>query len=274
MLNLIPMAGSGSRFKEEGFRVPKPMIPVLGKPMSVAACLSFPPADRWIFLAHQEHVRLYPIRDNLAQHFPDVEVFPVAQKTEGQACTCLLAKDKFQMDEELFIASCDYQTVYDAAAYERLTADPSIDVVVWTFRGRGLVKKDPRAFAYCRTEGDRVTEVVEKELISGRPDEDPAVVGSFYFRKGELFVRGAEEMIRKNIRVKNEFYVGTSINQLIAEGKKAVIFDVEKFISFGDPLEMKVFQYWEEYFNGLEDFSYKSRFGPQIHFPQTGGPAR
>ena len=54
----------------------------------------------------------------------------------------------------------------------------------------------------------------------------------------------SEKTISKNIRVNNEFYVGTSINQLIEAGKKVVCFPVEKFISFGDPFELNLYQYW------------------------------
>ena len=61
-------------------------------------------------------------------------------------------------------------------------------------------------------------------------------------------MRGAKRMIEKNIRINNEFYVGTSINQLIEEGLDVRIFPVGKFISFGDPFELELYQAWEEFF--------------------------
>lgn len=267
------MAGGSQRFWREGCRVPKPMIPVLGRPMVVASCLSFPPAARWIFVAKSQHLQRYPVVRDLSEHFPNVETIALDQTTRGQACTCLAARGKLSLDEPLFIASCDYQTVYDDAAYTRLTDNPDVDVVVWTFRGGTGVYRDPRAFAYCRTEGSRVVEVAEKRLISGSPSLDPAVAGSFYFRRAEQFVRGAEAMIAKDIRVNGEFYVGTSLNQLISEGLRVVTFEVDQFISFGDPLELKVLQYWEEYFNDLEGFPYKARYGPRLA-PQGGETSR
>jgi len=44
-------------------------------------------------------------------------------------------------------------------------------------------------------------------------------------------------------------YVGTSINYLIEQGKKVVIFDIDQWISFGDPFELQVLEYWDEHFN-------------------------
>ena len=90
-----------------------------------------------------------------------------------------------------------------------------------------------------------VVEVVEKQTISDQPRYDPAVVGSFYFARGKDFVRGAESMIAADCRVNGEFYVGTSINQLIRQGLTVRTFPVEKFLSFGDPLELRVFQAWK-----------------------------
>ncbi|MBI5698784.1 NTP transferase domain-containing protein [Candidatus Saganbacteria bacterium] len=264
MLNLIPMAGGGRRFQEEGCRVPKPMVPVLGQPMVLAASKSFPRADRWVFICNNDHLKRYPLKQVLLEHFsaPDMEVsiITVDQITQGQACTCLLAEDRMRADESLFISSCDYQVVYDHAAYQRLLDDPTVDVIIWTFKNPLAVKKNPLAYAYCRVKDGRVIEVVEKSTVSDQPEKDPAVVGSFFFRRSEDFLAGAKRMIERGIRVNREFYVGTSINQLVEAGNKVVVFEVDRFISFGTPFELKLFQYWEEYFDRLEDFDYSAQY--------------
>lgn len=270
MLNLIPMAGRGNRFTSEKHRVPKPMLPVMGQPMVVTACRSFPKPDRWMFLCDRDHLKRFPIQKLLEGEFPPATIVPIQTPTEGPACTCLLAMDQIDPAESVLVASCDYQTVYDTADYAQRVADPSIDVLIWTFKGKNIVKKDPRAFAYCRTEGQRVTSVVEKQLISDHPAEDPAVVGSFFFRRADLLKRASDKMIQKNIRIHNEFYVGTAINQLIDEGCRVETFEIQQFVSFGDPLELTLFEFWEDYFNGLEGHPYKSRFGISAQAPWSG----
>ena len=45
IINLIPMAGNGMRFKNVGYSTPKPLIPVHGKPMIVKAIESLPKAS-------------------------------------------------------------------------------------------------------------------------------------------------------------------------------------------------------------------------------------
>lgn len=261
MTSLIPMAGKGNRFFQEMYKVPKPFIPIMGNPMFVSATKSFPPADRYIFICLMEHFQKYRIKDTVENEFKASEVIPIDAVTEGQACTCLLAEGRLDINDGLFIASCDYQMLYDEDKYRKLLEDKDVDVIIWTFRIGTIKKANYNAFAYCRTEGDRVIEVVEKRTISDTPHLDPAVVGSFTYRNAGLFVRGAKKVIEKNIRVNNEFYVGTSINQLIEEGHKVVVFEIEKFISFGNPTELMSFQYWEEYFNQLDDHPYKNHKG-------------
>jgi dTDP-glucose pyrophosphorylase len=249
--NLIAMAGRGSRFKAGGYRVVKPLIQIQGKPMVISAVSTFPPSGRWIFLPREEDMRKHPVEKTLRSFAPNCEVLPVAGDTSGQAATCLLAKGRFNEDHALFIASCDYQTTFDPRKWAKITEDESIDGAIWTFRlGRNFVR-DPRSFAYCRVaeDGTTVSRVVEKQTISEDFTRDPMVVGSFWYRRAGDFVDGAEAMIGQNIRVNGEHYVGTSINCLIGRGKRFVIFDVDQWISFGDPLELKVYEYWEDHFH-------------------------
>ncbi len=259
--NLFPMAGRGNRFFQEKYNLPKPLIPIMSKPMFLASVESFPQADKNIFICLKEHDAKFQLKMKLSNYLSGTEVVLIDEVTEGQACTCLLAEPVIDINERLFIASCDYQMIYDREKYEQLLLNDDIDVIIWTFKIGTIKKATPNAFAYCRTEGSRVIEVVEKRTISDTPHLDPAVVGSFTYRTGDLFLHGAKKMIDKNVRVNNEFYVGTSINQLIEEGYNVVTFEIDKFISFGNPFELLLFQYWQDYFDHLSDHPYSINYG-------------
>jgi CTP:molybdopterin cytidylyltransferase MocA len=249
-INLVPMAGRGSRFRADGYRVAKPLIPVRGEPMVVRAAASMPTADQWVFLPRAEDVARHPIRAALEAFSESSIVVPVEEITSGQAATCLLAIGHLPDDAQLLIASCDYEVRYDGSAWRALIDDQSVDGVIWTYRMSGAVLKDPSAFAYCRVadDGRTVTEVVEKRTVGDRPEEDPMVVGTFWYRRAGDFKRGAQTMIARGITVGGEYYVGTSINTLLEEGARFVIFDIDQWISFGDPFELRVLEYWEDHF--------------------------
>ena len=82
-----------------------------------------------------------------------------------------------------------------------------------------------------------VTQVAEKNPIS-----NIATVGVYYWKTGSDYVKYAEEMIQKNIRVNNEFYVCPVFNQAIEDNKKIKTFNIEKMYGLGTP---------EDFFNFL-----------------------
>jgi NDP-sugar pyrophosphorylase family protein len=248
-INLIPMGGKGNRFRTYGYRVSKPLIQVREKPMIVAACESFPSADTWIFLPRSEDSEKHPIEKALKKFSKDAIVIPVHHDTSGQAATCLLAKDYLDKGASLFIASCDYETRFSSTAWRAIIEDEKIDGAIWTCRIGNNLTKDPKAFAYCVTDdGMTIRKIVEKDTISITPEKDPLVVGSFWFRTAEDFIFAAETAIKTNLHVNGEHYVANSINLLIQKGKRFVIFDVDQWISYGDPFELQVYQYWEDFF--------------------------
>lgn len=254
-VNLIPMAGKGSRFKSASYRVSKPLISINSKPMVVIAGNSLPEADKWIFLPRKDDLDKHPIQDALVDNFPcDPIVIPVNHETSGQAATCLLAKNELLPDDMLLIASCDYKTIYNELAWQEILDDSSIDAAIWTIRLGACLTKNPNAFAYCVTDnnGKDVKKIIEKKTISEQPGKDPLVIGTFWFRSASDFVFSAETAIKNNLNVNGEHYVANSMNLLLEKGKRIVIFDIEQWISFGDPFELDVYFYWEEYFYGRD----------------------
>ncbi|NBV98674.1 MAG: hypothetical protein EBR67_04070, partial [Proteobacteria bacterium] len=87
------MAGDGLRFKNEGFKIPKPLIEIEGVPMVVRAALDLPKAQDYIFVCRYFHLTEYHIDQVLLRHFPNAKIIAIEQLTEGQAATCLLAEE-------------------------------------------------------------------------------------------------------------------------------------------------------------------------------------
>jgi hypothetical protein len=78
--------------------------------------------------------------------------------------------------------------------------------------------------------------VAEKDPISTH-----ATVGFYYWKKGSDFVKYAEQMINKNIRVNNEFYVCPVYNEAILDNKKILNFQVDKMWGLGTPEDLEYF---------------------------------
>ena len=69
-----------------------------------------------------------------------------------------------------------------------------------------------------------------------------ATVGVYYWKHGEDYVKYAEQMIKKNKRVNNEFYVCPVYNEAIADNKKVKSIEVQKMIGMGTPEDLQNFE--------------------------------
>ena len=248
-VNLIPMAGAGQRFVDAGYTVPKPLIDVGGQPMIVHAARSLPKPDLWIFVCRAEHVAQARIDLTLQKLFQPCRVITVDHLTEGQACTCLLARDELRPDDELHIGACDNAMTWSPAAYDHTIGDPRADFLVWTFRQNPAVLQDPRMYGWVKTGATgEVTGVSVKIPISETPMNDHAVIGAFSFRRAGLFLDACDDMIRADSRIKNEFYVDNAINFALACGARGLPFEVDRYICWGTPRDLDTFNYWRGYF--------------------------
>ena len=95
---LIPMAGAGSRFQEQGYNLPKPLIDVKGKPMIQHVVENIGLDGKYIFIVQKEHYEKYSLKYILKLIKPDCEIIITDGLTEGAACTTLLAKDLINND--------------------------------------------------------------------------------------------------------------------------------------------------------------------------------
>ncbi len=245
---LVPMAGAGARFSREGYAEPKPLVPVAGETMVARALATLPPAQRWIAACRAEHLEHPALAAALAQDGRPMEILPVSALTEGQACTCLLARERLDPAAPLLIAPCDTALVYDEARYAALTADPDVDCIVWTFRNHPHANRNPRQYGWVRVgAGGAVEGIACKAPLGEDVRGDPGIIGAFWFREARFFLEAADGLIAQNRRVNNEFYVDSAIEVLLEQGRRARLFDVDHYICLGTPDDVRTFEYWERY---------------------------
>lgn len=219
MLNIvIPMAGAGSRFAKAGYTDPKPLIPVMDTPMIQLVIENLRPQTphRFIFICQQAHIDAYGLKSKLTTWAPGCEIIGINGVTEGAACTVLKAKHLIDSDDELMIANSDQYV------------DVNIDDYLANMEGRGLdglimtmTADDPKWSFVGMDRDNLVSMVVEKVVIS-----DEATVGIYNFRHGKTFVRAAEQMIARNLRVNGEFYVAPTYNEQIEQGARVGIYNI------------------------------------------------
>lgn len=221
MLNIvIPMAGRGSRFADAGYKNPKPLIDVAGKPMIQVVIENLAPKceHRFIFICQNEHIKAFSLNEKLHSYTKNCEIIGIDGITEGQVCTVLKAKELINNDEPVMTANSDQWIDFDINKYLGQIKEHNLDGMIMT------MKADDPKWSFAKTDSNGfVTETAEKKVIS-----NDATVGIFNFSRGKDLVRAAEQMIADDIRVNGEFYTCPVYNYLIKEGMKIGIYSIGK----------------------------------------------
>jgi dTDP-glucose pyrophosphorylase len=228
------MAGAGSRFAEKGYINPKPLIDVFDKKMIDWVISNFNSefVDEFVFIVRKEHVEDYTIDEHLRSVTNlNAKIVTVDYLTEGAACTTLLAEDFIDKDKPLIMANSDQYVVWNIEKF--IFHSKELDGNMVTFWA------DNPKWSYAKVNQDGfVEEVAEKKLISNE-----ATVGIYYWAKGSDYVKYAKQMISKNIRTNNEFYVCPVFNEAIQDNKKIGAFQIStcNMWGLGTPEDLEIF---------------------------------
>jgi dTDP-glucose pyrophosphorylase len=214
---LILMAGEPRILSSESF--PTPLVEVDGMPLVqrlLEQCARIT-GHRVIIAMQEKELRRYHLDDVVRLIDPTAEIVAVKDKTQGAACTALLAAGSIDNDTPLLILNGD----------EFLTVP--METIIADFNRRGLDggtvtfrSVHPRYSFVRLDERQMVVEAAEKHPIS-----DNATAGFYYFRKGSDFVKAAKAAIRKDARHNDMFYVCPVYNELVLEDKKIGVYPID-----------------------------------------------
>lgn len=250
--NLVLLAGRGKRFSDAGYTLPKPLILVNGEPMVLQATRSLPPADKLVFVVSGDYVQDHDIGAMLRSHFPEAEIVIQKSELQGQAHSALQAEHIIDPESILTIASCDAGLVYDKEKFERELANPDSDVLTWSFRHYPPMQNQPTAYGWIDTdEKGFIKKVQYKVPLSDNPLEDHAIVAWFTYKKAKTCFDNIKEMIEKNLKSGHEFSLDELTNVLISKNIKVKIFEIDTFLSWGTPVELQTYEYWQKYFKTI-----------------------
>ena len=153
-----------------------------------------------IFMVRVDHIYNFSIDKILKQKFGDeIKIVKVDKVTRGALETCTLAKEHINNELPLIIYTPD---VNFGPKFSPSSIGNEADGFLLTF----TANSPDHSYSDYGEDGI-VTNVVEKEVISKE-----ANVGLYYFKTGHMFLQYANEMLTKNILVKNEFYIAPMYN--------------------------------------------------------------
>lgn len=228
---VIPMAGEGKSFQEAGYKFPKFLVDIAGKPMIQWVTENINADAKYIFILNEDHYNKYNLKHMLPLLVDKLEIVTLKKDTDGAPQTVLAAQKMIDNDSPLVIINADQYMEWNSNEFFYAMAADECDGGIVTFESTHPM------YSFVKTGHDGfVTECAEKKPISCH-----ATAGVYYFRKGTDFVEGAKAMIKKKITTNGQYFICPVYNELIAKDMKIRKYDIDKVWSFALPEELDHF---------------------------------
>ena len=222
---IVPMAGRGSRLRPHTLTVPKPLIPIAGKPIvhrlveDIAKVLN-QDIEEIAFIIHESFGK--KVEEDLiaiAEKLGSKGTIYYQNEALGTGHAIMCAKDSLSGPAVIAYA--------DTLIRANFNLDQSADSVIW-------VKQvdQPEAFGVINlNEANEIVELVEKpkEFIS-----DLAVIGIYYFKDVGVLKNELQSVLDNNIIHGGEYQINDGIKQMMAKGMKFVPGEVDEWMDCGN----------------------------------------
>lgn len=243
-INLImPMAGGGSRFKKEGYALPKPLLMINGYPFffwaveSIRASCSL---NSLIFCVLKEHIEQFHIDDEIKKYYPYAKICVIDHVLKGAVLTAIHGVSMVNDNLPIIFNDCDH--MFFASKLKTNLSNKMVDGMLLTFSS-----DDPRYSYVILGPRQEVIGTIEKKVASSH-----AICGAYYFRNKVLFLDSANTYLNKCAY--SEFFMSGVYNVLVESKKNVSFVDTDFHVSFGTPEEYLLAQKSQffSFFKGLE----------------------
>ena len=222
---IVPMAGRGSRLRPHTLTVPKPLIPIAGKPIvhrlveDIAGVIN-QEIDEIAFIIHESFGKQVE-KDlvEIAEKLGAKGTIYYQNEALGTAHAIMCAKASMQ--GPIVVAYAD--TLFRAD----FSLDTTADSVIW-------VKQvdDPSAFGVVQlNDKNEIVDFVEKpnEFVS-----DLAIIGIYYFKSGETLRAELQYLLDNNVVKGGEYQLTDALENMKQKGMKFVPGKVDEWMDCGN----------------------------------------
>jgi NDP-sugar pyrophosphorylase family protein len=242
------MSGIGNRFIQAGYKDPKPLIVVDGKPIIEHVCDLFPNEDKFTFICNSKHLAETNMREVLLSIKPTATVVEIPNHKKGPVYAVSLMENLIEDDEEVIVNYCDFGTYWDYEDFLKHTRDRDADGAIPSYKGFHPHMLGSTNYAFMRDDKQLMLEIKEKEPFTNNRMNEYASNGTYYFKKGIYVKKYFQELMDKDINLNGEYYVSLIYNLLVQDNLKVSIYDVQHMLQWGTPQDVEEYNTWSKYF--------------------------
>ena len=248
---IIPMTGVGQRFIDAGYKTPKSLIEVDGKPIIEHVVNLFPQEEDFIFVCNTKNLQETNLREVLTRIAPKGKIVEIPPHKFGPVYTVCQVEDLIDDNEEVIVNYCDFGTYWDYQDFLEHTRSRNADGAIPSYKGFHPHMLGKINYAFMRDEKQWMLEIQEKQPFTNNRMNEYASNGTYYFKKGSYVKKYFKQLMDENINVKGEYYVSMVYNLLVQNGLKISIYEIQHMQQWGTPEELEEYVGWSDYFSSL-----------------------
>ena len=237
---LVPMAGKGQRFIDEGYKVIKPLIELSGEPMIHNVLNFLPKFETNTFVVHST------LKKQLKSILDLNDIVSIESNNGGQATSTTAGVANIKNTLPIFVTACDSALHIDYKKLNKEIQEP-FDLIVLCTKDYPYSVIKPEHYGWVNLKNNKITSTELKKKPSAG-FENLLITGSFIFKNKEVLSTLYKTLEDENIQINNEYYLDSMIDVALSHDMKVKCFLVDQYISWGTPDELKTFEYWQRFF--------------------------
>ena len=250
---IIPMSGFGERFRKAGYKIPKPLIEVEGKPIIHHVIDMFPGETNFTFICNEDHLNdpSFDLRNTLLNYCPTGKIVRIAPHKLGPIYAVLQAMEGIDLSQPTIVNYCDFTCYWDWQHFKKFVSNTQCDGAIPAYKGFHPHSLGTTNYAYMKEESGWVQDIQEKLPFTDNRLNEFASSGTYYFSSAQLMKEAFQACLAQELNINGEYYVSLAYKPLLASHKHIAVYSLQHFMQWGTPEDVHEYNHWSAAFRHL-----------------------
>ncbi len=255
---IIPMSGFGQRFARVGYKYPKPLIIVEGKPI-IAHVIDLFTLENDVsdifFICNQDHLNHadYHMVETLQYYAPpdkfNAHIIGIAPHKLGPIHAVQQMITQLDMARPTIVNYCDFTCYWDYQHFCDFITETACDGAIPAYKDFHPHTLGTTNYAYMREQNGWLLDIQEKQPFTDNRMAEYASSGAYYFSSAQLMQEAFDAVRKQDLQTGGEYYVSLAYKPLLAQNKNIAVYPLQHFMQWGTPEDVADYQSWSKIFH-------------------------